>query len=143
MSVEFIFKVDGKLVPINRFCLPAMSLSSARSQMKRCEFCLSINKQIFEELLKTEYQQLVNDLKDDDEQVGSAEDELGFAGYPDLHYVINNNELVFSAVYYLFDDLIGKFSNAENNIVYWHDELTYCESQEENLLIYGICYSKV
>lgn len=110
--------------------------------MDKWSYSLSINEKEFKSLLENEYRQLVIDLKEDDEQAGEVQDELGKAGYPELNEVLKNNRLLFSAIYYMLEDLIGKFSSAGNSTVYWHDEISSCEYRKEDIHIYGVCYSK-
>ncbi|MCX4027953.1 hypothetical protein H0A36_19620 [Endozoicomonas sp. SM1973] len=135
-------KIDDKSVPIDIFCLPEMSLSSARAKMTKWTYSLSIKEQEFIELLEDEYHQLISDLKEDDEQVGEIQDELGKAGYPALDKVLQDNELLFSTIYYLFENLISNFSSSGASTVYWHDDITSCEYKQGKVYIYGICYSK-
>lgn len=119
-----------------------MSLSSARSRMDKWLYTLSVGEEEFKSLIENEYQQLVIDLKEDDEQVGEVQDELGKAGYPVLNKALHDNELLFSAIYYLFEDLISKFSTADNSTVYWHDEINSCQYRNGYIYISGVCYSK-
>ena len=136
------FEVDGTSLPISSFALPEMSLSSARSRMDKWSFSLSFSDIEFKNLLEHEYRQLVIDLKEDDEQIGEVQDELCKAGYPELDEVLQDNELLFSAIDYLFEDLIGKFSSVGNSAVYWHDEISSCEYWKGDIHIQGVCYSK-
>ena len=136
------FEIDGKSLPIDSFALPEMNLSSARSRMDKWSYSLSISEKEFKNLLENEYRQLVIDLKEDDDQVGEVQDELGKAGYPVLNEVLQDNELLFSAIYYMFEDLISKFSTAGFSTIYWHDEISSCEYRKGDIHIYGVCYSK-
>ena len=141
--MSLLLKINGQVEPIGKFALPEMSLSSARAEMDIWKFSISLKKDELIELLNSDYQQLVSELKKDDACVGSPQDELSEAAYPELIEVVKNEKLLKLPIgYYLFENLISKFSQTCSNTTYWHDEVSNCKYDAGLVHIYGVCYSK-
>jgi len=136
--------IEGKTIEIKTFCFPEMSLSSAKSRMKRHEFdfCISA-KEVADTMLK-DYEEWVKESREDDEQCGSPQDELAEAEYPLLTDLLKNEELtelVFGN--YLNRELFANFTCSANvETKYWFDQITKCNISNDTIHFHGICYSR-
>jgi len=134
--------IDDKPELIEKFAIPDMSLSSGRSGMRQHSFSIVISENELIDCLNSDYQEMVLELKKDDEQVGSPQDDLAIAGYPELIDVIKEVSLLELAVgYYLLRDLLAKFSVPSGLTNYWLDEVSNCRYDSGLVHINGICYS--
>ena len=141
--MTIVLKIEGAETDITQFALPEMSLSSGRTNMDRKQFQIAIDADKLLVILEDDYKQWVAESKEDDEQCGGPQDELAEAGYPNLSDVLENSELLDLVVgYYLFDNLIEKFSEPGKNTKYWCDEIIGCLCFPQKVLINGVCYSK-
>lgn len=140
-EMTILLKIEGKKTDINEFALPEMSLSSARSNMKRFQFQLEVDVCELLNILDSDYKEWVTESKEDDEQCGGPQDELAEAGYPQLDSVLKNNELLELVVGgYLFEDLISKYSEPGRGTKYWWDAVNSCTCDSQKVFINGICY---
>lgn len=135
--------VDGKVQQPSAFVIPDMSLSSARHRMTKRGFVFSINASRAIANLEPAYASLVADLKKDDEQCGSPQDELAKAGYPSLPQVLANPQILDLVVchYMLRDILAPLVGDGSGAIQYWFDEVTGCGLKGDALELTGVCYS--
>lgn len=138
------FLIDGKPDVGQRFVLPDMSLSSARSTMIRHSFELSTKAEPIAELVEPFYAAWVEDSRRDDEICGSPQDELANAGYPSLMEVLlapELTELVFG--HYLLDHWLRPITwDGVACIKYWMDSVTSCKMVGDHLELQGVCFSK-
>ncbi len=142
--MDGILEVNGNITALDSFVCPEMSLSSARSEMAKNVFSLSINAQALIKEMSKEYEDWMTESKDDDQMCGGPQDELAEAGYPPIVDLIKDPyllELTFG--YYLRKELFDKILPAKNSkIIYWFDEVTECEISGTNIIFKGICYSR-
>jgi uncharacterized alpha/beta hydrolase family protein len=128
---------------IAEFAIPEMGLSSARSNMKRHEFKLQMNVDDLLHRLDVEYVQWVSESMDDDKQLGSSQDELAEAGYPELRDVLSDKNLLTLVVgNYLFAALMMNYRNPATKVAYWFDRVTSCDLDSNVVVIFGDCYSE-
>jgi hypothetical protein len=145
MTISPKISVDGKSIEMNTFCFPEMSLSSAKSRMKRHEFDFCISAKEVAETMLNDYEEWVKESREDDEQCGSPQDKLAEAGYPPLPDLLKNEELtelVFGN--YLNRELFENFTwSGSGEIEYWFDQITKCNISHDTIQFRGICYSRI
>lgn len=137
--------IDGVKSDPLKLVHPMMGLSSARADMKRHTFQLTIDKDSLLLDFTSRYEEWVKDSKDEDEKSGGpdSDDEIGMAGYPKLKEVLQDKGLVESLFgLYFVEDVFEKYccSNYEN-IDYWYDDIEGADVSEQSITLYGTCYS--
>ncbi len=137
-------KIDNDFISVSSFTFPAMSLSSARTNMRRHEFQLILNPEETAREMNKIYQNWVELSKIDDTQCGSPQDELAIAGYPELIDLLKDEELTLLALgNYLVRELFEiMLPDGSSERIYWFDKVTGCEITEDDVILYGICYSR-
>ena len=95
------------------------------------------------EQLRESYAAWVSDSREDDAQIGGAQDELGRADYPRLEAVLDSPELLKVVVgHYLFRQLFDERTwDGRDPTEFWFDKVTSCTSNGDAIQICGICYS--
>ena len=143
MPVPVEVQIDGQPADPERFVMPPLSLSSARADLKPHRFALTIAAADLLALMSDEYEQLVRELKADD-QIVDDKDELSAAGYPALSELVAHAELV-QLVFgdYLVAEFLGKVTwTNEGDIDYWVDAVNECSIDADRITFHGRCYSK-
>ena len=101
--------IDGKQVEKTTFKIPEMNLSSSRSSMVAHQFEFRFSSTEIITLLSKEYDQHVLESKEDDEQMGSPQDDLAIAEYPDLEEILKDQHLAHLVIgNYLIRELLEK-----------------------------------
>jgi len=135
--------IDGEKAKLDAFAVPEMSLSSSRTAMKAHSFVMEIRPAAMSEFLTPVYEEWVKESKEDDEAMGSPQDELAEAGYPSLDHLTNTPEILKIILgSYLLHDFIGKLTCRDSKSArYWLDKVTDCRTNNNAIYLYGICYS--
>lgn len=143
MHLRFTLAVDGMQKRTASFAIPEMSLSSARSMMKKRNFEICFDAAELTRGLESAYASLVKDLRQDDLECGAAQDGLASAGYPSLNQVLLSPSLLRLVIgNYLFAELIAAQGPIDGVLPrFWSDEVISCSLDGAAVSIKGICYS--
>lgn len=136
--------IDGEPTNLHVFVVPEMNLSSARKNMVKHSFSVTIPKDALIQAIEPLYLAWVAESKEDDLICGGPQDELAEAGYPDLNELIKSPDLmdlVFGS--YLQRELFEAFLPPNiDSIRYWFDDIVGCSYDGRVITLTGICYSK-
>lgn len=143
MNPVLSLRIDGGPIAPAQFAVPGMSLSAARTGMKRHSFVFVIGTVRLVEFLTPAYEAWVEGSKRDDAICGGPQDDLAIAGYPPFSCLVENPDLLQLVLGYLQTDFLEKLTwDGVTEIEYWLDEVTGCESDKQRVVLTGICYSK-
>ena len=138
--------IDGNTSDLRQFARPIMSLSSARSNMNRHTFRLTLNKELLLSDYESKYRQWVKDSKIEDEESGGVDpdDLIGVAGYPELRKLLEEESLVEELFgWYFLENVFDNYCCTDHKIArYWYDEIEGASVSESSVSIYGVCYSR-
>lgn len=139
-----ILKVNGENTSLDSFVCPDMSLSSARTNMVKHNFTLSIKAEELIKEMNTDYEDWVAESKADDDICGGPQDELAKAGYPPIDDLIKiPNLLVLTFGHYLIKELFDKvLPSMTSRMLFWFDKIIGCELNNTDVLLKGVCYSR-
>ncbi|WP_207064584.1 hypothetical protein, partial [Niveibacterium umoris] len=144
MDASVVLCVDGKKQSLSAFAIPEMSLSSARTEMKKHSFSVTVSASDMLARLAAPYDAWVADSKKDDQLCAEPQDELAEAGYPALQQVLAMPNLLELVVgHYLFGELVRPLIwNGHGPIEYWFDQVTSCRSTGIVVEVAGVCFSR-
>jgi hypothetical protein len=133
--------VDDREIDPKAFVLPEMSLSSARGEMQKHRVVIAIDPALIATHLASAYAEWVRDSKEDDEQMGGPQDDLGKVGYPSLEALIGMPDVLGLVLDYLSEQLFADLTyDMSRPKEYWLDEITHCEADSTEVRLFGICY---
>lgn len=143
VSVIRALHIDGIETPPSAFVVPEMSLSSARSDMRRHDFTLTIDNDAMIAMIAPAYAAMRDELERDYRQFG-GDDELSAAGFPPVEQLSQWPAATEEVLgWYLRDEFLGALTRGTSGpILYWFDESNACEVEDGLIRLSGTCYGK-
>jgi len=141
--MSIVLTVNNNIESIFCFVVPDMSLSSAKAEMKKLNFKISIEREDFVNSLEHNYQKLIVELQPDENNSKITKSELSKAKYPSLLEVTKSNLLLNETIgIYLFEEFVIKYNQPNVNTKFWYESVSHCTLNESTIEIYGHCYGK-